>query len=74
MLGKKHKKGYVRYLAGKTEFNIWESEQDGMLYDCAINCDHIQTVSKSKIGALITTVSKEKLDEIRNAISFALNL
>jgi mRNA interferase MazF len=50
------------------------SVQDGMHNDCAINCDHIQTVSKSKIGALITTVSKEKMAAIRNALCFALNL
>jgi mRNA interferase MazF len=42
--------------------------------NCAINCDHIQTVSRGKIGALITTVSQEKLREVRKAILFALNL
>jgi mRNA interferase MazF len=50
------------------------SRQDGMNNDCAVNCDHIQTVSKSKIGALITTLSGEKLGAMRNAICFALNL
>lgn len=50
------------------------SQRDGMYNECVINCDHIQTVSKSKIGSLITTLSKEKLGEIRNAISFTLNL
>ena len=50
------------------------SRKDGMHADCAINCDHIQTVSKEKIGALITTLSKEKLFELRNAIYFSLNL
>lgn len=50
------------------------SRRDGMHNDCAVNCDHIQTVSKSNIGSLITTLSREKLGEIRNAISFALNL
>jgi mRNA interferase MazF len=50
------------------------SRRDGMHTDCAVNCDHIQTVSKSNIGSLITTLSKEKLGEIRTAISFALNL
>ncbi|MBM4141399.1 MAG: type II toxin-antitoxin system PemK/MazF family toxin [Nitrospira sp.] len=50
------------------------SQRDGMHTECAINCDHIQTVSKSKIGSLITTLSKEKLSSIRNAICFALNL
>ena len=49
------------------------SKQDGMHNACAINCDHLQTVSKDKIGTLITTLSKEKLLEIRNAICFALN-
>ena len=50
------------------------SRRDGMYNDCAVNCDHIQTVSKSNIGSLITTLSREKLGEIRNAIRFALNL
>lgn len=50
------------------------SKEDGMQNDCAINCDHLQTVSKANIGALITTLSKEKLFEICNAILFALNL
>ena len=49
------------------------SRQDGMPDDCAINCDHIQTVSKVKIGSLITTLSREKLFQVRNAICFALN-
>jgi mRNA interferase MazF len=49
------------------------SRQDGMQHDCAINCDHLQTVSKSNIGALIATLSKEKLNEVRSAIGFALN-
>ena len=48
--------------------------QDGMHNDCAINCDHIQTVSKARIGSLITTLSKEKMGDIRNAIRFALSL
>jgi len=50
------------------------SKEDGMQNDCAINCDHLQTVSKANIGTLITTLSKEKLFEIRNAVFFALNL
>ena len=50
------------------------SHLDGMHNDCAINCDHIQTVSKSNVGSLITSLSKQKLSEIRDAINFALNL
>lgn len=53
---------------------VFLSKQDGMPNDCAINCDHIQTVSKSKVGSLITTLSHAKLGKIRNAICFALNL
>ncbi|HDH05648.1 MAG TPA: type II toxin-antitoxin system PemK/MazF family toxin [Nitrospirae bacterium] len=50
------------------------SREDGMKSDCAINCDHIQTVSKAKIGTLITTLSNDKLIDLRSAICFALNL
>ncbi len=50
------------------------SRIDGMHNDCAINCDHIQTVSKSNVGSMITSLSKEKLSEVRDAINFALNL
>lgn len=28
MLEKKHKKGYERYPVSKTEFSVWESEQE----------------------------------------------
>ncbi len=50
------------------------TSDDGMRKDCAINCDHIQTVSKDKIGSLITTLSKDKLTQVSKAIWFALNL
>lgn len=53
---------------------VFLSEHDGMKKDCAINFDHIQTVSKGKIGSLITTLSSEKLKQVRRAILFALNL
>jgi len=47
---------------------------DSMKKDCAINCDHIQTVSKGKVGALITTLKSEKLVQVCEAVRFALNL
>jgi len=50
------------------------SRLDGMHNDCAVNCDHIQTVAKSNVGSMITSLSKEKLSEVRDAINFALNL
>lgn len=40
--------------------------------DCAINLDHLQTVPKSKLGALITTLSAAHLDLVRKAVLFAL--
>ena len=31
---------------------VYLSSQDGMPRDCAVNCDHIQTVAKGRIGSL----------------------
>ncbi len=53
---------------------IFLTKQDGMTKDCAINFDHIQTVSKGKIGSLITTLSADKLERVSEAIQFALDL
>jgi len=49
-------------------------KDDGMPQDCAINCDHIQTVSKGRLGALVTTLSAAKMREVCNAVAFALGL
>lgn len=53
---------------------VFLSTADGMKRDCAINFDHIQTVSKHKIGALITTLPRNKLFEVTEAVRFALDL
>lgn len=53
---------------------VFLSRMNGMMRDCVINCDHIQTVSKNKIGGLITVLSSAKLHEVSEAVSFALNL
>ena len=53
---------------------VFLSRMNGMMRDCVINCDHIQTVSKNKIGGLITVLSSTKLDEVSKAVSFALNI
>ncbi len=53
---------------------VFLSKQEGMTKDCAINFDHIQTVSKGKIGSLITTLPKEKLEKVNEAIQFVLDL
>jgi len=53
---------------------VFLSKADGMPEDCAINFDHIQTVSKGKLGSLITKLSRKKLEQVRNAVQFALDL
>ena len=35
---------------------VFLSTVDGMSKNCAVNCDHLQTVSKGKIGPLITSL------------------
>jgi len=50
------------------------STLDGMQRECAVNLDHLQTVSKGKIGGLITELSPEKLSNVRRALAFALDL
>ena len=47
---------------------------DGLPQKCVVNCDHLQTVSKGKIGPLIATLSLSKMAEVAEAISFALAL
>lgn len=47
---------------------------DGVSEECAANCDHLQTVSRGKIGALITTLSSSKMREVARAVAFALDL
>jgi mRNA interferase MazF len=53
---------------------VFLSRHDGLPKDCAVNCDHIQTVSKQKVGTLISTLSDGKLEELAQAVGFALEL
>ncbi|MHB1336707.1 MAG: type II toxin-antitoxin system PemK/MazF family toxin [Candidatus Humimicrobiaceae bacterium] len=48
------------------------SKTEGMPKDCAVNLDHLQTVSKLKIGGLITALSSIKMSEVEQALLFAL--
>jgi len=50
------------------------SREQGMPRDSAVNCDHIQTVSKKKIGGLITALDDGKMTEVAGAVGFALDL
>jgi len=51
---------------------VFLSAHDGMPRDCAVNLDHIQTVAKGKIGPVIAVLGAAKMDELRDAILFAL--
>ena len=53
---------------------VFLSEADGMPLDCAVNCDHLQTVSKGKIGSLITSLPPAMLTDVGQAIRFALDI
>ncbi len=48
------------------------SAADGMPQSCAINLDHLQTVSKGKIAGRITTLSTHKMETLRQALLFAV--
>lgn len=47
---------------------------DGMPRACAVNLDHLQTVSRGKLGPLITTLGPPRMREVRRALTFALAL
>ena len=53
---------------------VYLSTADGMPRDCAVNCDHLQTVSRGKIGSLITTLPAGKMDTVSRAVRFALDI
>lgn len=53
---------------------VFLSTEDGMPHDCAVNCDHLQTVSKGKIGSLITSLPSTKMLDVARAIRFAINI
>lgn len=53
---------------------VFLSKADGMLRNCAVNCDHLQTVSKGRIGSLITSLSTAKMIDVGRAIRFALDM
>ena len=48
--------------------------RDGLPRDCAVNCDHVQTVSKGRLGATIASLSNEKMSDVAAALRFALDL
>jgi mRNA interferase MazF len=51
---------------------VFLTESDGMPKACAVNLDHIQTVSRARLGPLIATLPPGKMAEIGLALRFAL--
>ena len=50
------------------------SVEQGLPRECAVNCDHVQTVQRGKLGALITTIPPRVMDQVAAAVRFALDL
>ena len=48
------------------------AESDGLPSECAVNLYHLQTVPKTRVGQLITTLPPERMGEVRSALLFAL--
>jgi len=46
----------------------------GLPRQCAVNCDHVQTVTRAKLGAVITTLPDAVMADIRRALLFALGM
>ena len=53
---------------------VFLDRDDGMPRACAVNCDHLQTVVKARIGSLITTLPPAKMEQVHRALCFALDL
>lgn len=48
------------------------TRENGLPRDCAVNLDHVQTVSKGRVEGLIIKLSSRQMDEIRQSLLFAL--
>jgi mRNA interferase MazF len=48
--------------------------EDGLLTDCAASMDNIQTIPKHRLGSVIAYLFPERLEEVNQAIAFALGL
>lgn len=50
------------------------SVADGLPRDCAVNCDHLQTVSRGRLGVAVARLNPAMMDEVATAVRFALAL
>ncbi|MBK8536259.1 MAG: type II toxin-antitoxin system PemK/MazF family toxin [Candidatus Competibacteraceae bacterium] len=47
--------------------------EEGMPKICAINLDHVQTVTKIKVGSFIAVLSDSRMNQVKTALLFALD-
>lgn len=47
---------------------------DGLPEACAVNLDHVQTVARGRLGALVSVLPTQRMAEIREALLFALDM
>jgi len=48
--------------------------EDGLTEDCVANLHNLFTISKSKIGSLITVLGETKMAQVEEALLFALGM
>ena len=48
--------------------------EDGIPTESAVNLDNLQTISKFKLGGLVTVLSPGKMEAVERAICFALGM
>jgi len=53
---------------------VFLSLEEGLLTDCAVNLDNLQTVPKLQLDGLITTLSPLRMQEVNQALAFALGM
>ncbi len=51
---------------------VYLTPVDGMHAECAVNLDNVQTVPKGNLGPLIAILPSERMEEVKQAIRFAL--
>jgi len=53
---------------------VFLNQEDGMFTNCVVNLDNIQTIPKAQLGELITSISRVRMEEVDQAIVFALGI
>lgn len=50
------------------------SASDGLPRAGVVNCDHLQTIQKAHLGAVLASLSPGKMSRVSSAVRFALDL